>query len=60
VLIFGCVAVHITEKCNSTMKQEYVSFINDTSVAANTTSMTEGTVTREASQYLVKRYIAGM
>jgi hypothetical protein len=46
VLVFGFVAVHITEKCNSTVKQEYVSVINDTSGAANTTNMTEGTVAR--------------
>jgi hypothetical protein len=59
VLVFGCVAVSITEKCNSTMKQEYVSLINDSSGAANTTSMTEGTVARGAAQKLVQRYIAG-
>jgi len=49
-LFFGCVAVHITEKCNSTVKQEYVSLINGTSRAANTTSRTEGTVARGAAQ----------
>jgi hypothetical protein len=49
----------MTEKCNSTMKQEYVSLINDTSGAANTTSTTEGTVARETAQQIVKRYIAG-
>jgi hypothetical protein len=50
VFVFGCVAVHITETCNSTVKKEYVSLINDTSGAANTTSMTEGTVARGDAQ----------
>jgi hypothetical protein len=50
VLVFGCVAVHITEKCNSAVKQEYVSLINNTSGAANTTNMAEGKVARKAAQ----------
>jgi len=50
VFVFGCVAVYITEKCNSTVKQEYVSLINETSGAANTTSMMEGAVARGAAQ----------
>jgi hypothetical protein len=50
VLVFGCVAVHIPEKCNSTMRQQYVSLINDTSGVANITGMTEGMVARGAAQ----------
>lgn len=59
MFVFGCMAAHITEKCNSTVKQEYVSLINDASGAANTTSMPEGTAARGAAQLLVKGYIAG-